>query len=254
MYQRNSAGPFFLDSFAHIFRQMEANKSACPDWFIHDTGTLNDSYRRPVQQDSHEFLLNLLSRFNQECLTGMDFGFAPPETLLSHFFTWRTSSQIRCENCSTSHKDVELIDWTVPLRAGIPDLATAMCDLTSEDPVRIPVLCEDCGIAGRCIKLSCIVCFPLVLVATLMRFDNQLRKIDDFVEYPEVLVVRGQHHYQLYAMILHEGRVINHGHFFAYVRDQNDVWYKADDVCVYRVKSAVVMRATPYVLFYKMIM
>jgi ubiquitin carboxyl-terminal hydrolase 36/42 len=255
MYQRNSMGPFFLDSFAHIFRQMETNKSACPDWFIQDAGILSERYRRPLQQDSHEFFLNLLSRFNQECLTAMDVGFAPPETPISHFFTWRTSSQIHCERCSeTFQKDVELIDLTIPLGNQIPDLASGIADLTSEEPTRISVQCEHCGAAGGCIKSSDTVRFPLILVATLMRFDNQLRKIDDFVEYPEVIDVHGKHRYQLYAMILHEGRVINHGHFFAYVRDQNDVWYKADDVCVYRVKPAVVMHAAPYVLFYKMIM
>jgi ubiquitin C-terminal hydrolase len=80
-----------------------------------------------------------------------------------------------------------------------------------------------------------------------------MRKIDDFIEYPEV-IGDGEHRYGLYAMIAHEGRGINHGHFFAFVRDQEGVWYKADDVCVFRVKAQVVMHARPYVLFYRLLL
>jgi len=255
IYQHNSTGPFFLDFFGHIFRQMEANKSACPDWFIHDAGVLNSRYRGPIQQDAHEFFLDLVARFNQECLAAMDVEFAAPETFLSHFFTWQVRAQTKCEKCSQiTHKDIELLDWTIPLRTGIPNLAAAIDDLTSDDPIQISAECEHCGAVGPWSRSSSPIRFPFILVATLMRFDNQLRKIDDFLEYPDVITVQGKHRYQLYAMILHEGRVINHGHFFAYVRDQGGVWYKADDVCVFRVKAAAVMSAGPYVLFYKMIM
>jgi ubiquitin C-terminal hydrolase len=85
-----------------------------------------------------------------------------------------------------------------------------------------------------------------------LRCDNELRKIEDYVKFPNILAVGNEGIlYQLYGLIVHEGKVINHGHFMAFVRDQNDVWYRADDMCVFKATTEAVMLSRPYLLFYK---
>jgi ubiquitin C-terminal hydrolase len=84
-----------------------------------------------------------------------------------------------------------------------------------------------------------------------MRFDNALAKIEDFLSFPKTLAVQGQYEYELYALVLHNGRLISHGHFVAFVRDQQENWYRADDLCMYRMKEDAVFTSCPYVLFYK---
>jgi ubiquitin carboxyl-terminal hydrolase 36/42 len=234
---------------------LELGKAVCPDWFIKDSADLHERFKGPMQQDAHEYFIALLGRFRRECCNAVGARFMEPETLLTHYFSWKLKSNVLCSGCGfVEDKTVDFVDWTVPVRE-VRNIATVVNELTVGEPVRMHGPCPHCGAMGSCMKTTVPVACPLILTMTLMRFDNQLRKVDEFVEYPDILHVRGgEYSYQLYGMIVHEGRVINHGHFFAYVRDKDGVWYKADDLCVFRVKPAVVMNTTPYVLFYRMIM
>jgi ubiquitin C-terminal hydrolase len=250
LYQSNADGPFFLDSFARLFTQMQGKRAPCPDWFLKDSGVLQARFRGPFQQDAHEFFLALLDRFSKECLNAIEPEFISAPTMLTHYFTWHISTQVTCAACGThSETDSEFVDWSLPVSRNA-SIAGAIDPFTS-DIVDTP--CDCIGARGSCTRRNCPVRYPLVMTVMLMRFDNQLRKIDDFVEFPEVMAV-GERHYRLYAMIVHEGRAINRGHFFAYVRDEAGTWYKADDVCVFQVKATVVMRSLPYVLFYKIML
>ena len=132
------------------------------------------------------------------------------------------------------------------------NLQDAVDQMMSPEKCRLSTRCNHCN--GSLRKRSSVTKWPLVLTVTLIRFDEQLRKIDDFFEFPEVLEVNdGEIEYELYGMIVHEGRVINHGHFFAYVKNEDGAWFKSNDVCVFKVNPEVVMSARPYVLFYKQI-
>jgi ubiquitin carboxyl-terminal hydrolase 36/42 len=253
VYQFNSDGPFFLDSFARIFSEIRTRKSACPNWFLQDVPVLLDRFRGPFQQDAHEFFLALLTRFGNECLNAIQSEFVQPPTILTHYFTWHLQSEVSCTACGAEFAtDSEFINWSLPV-PGTLSFAAAIQGFASEFQVPIEAPCKHCGAAGSCVKSTQPVRYPLVMTVMFMRFDNELRKISDFVEFPEVMTVRDRR-YQLYGMIVHEGRLMNRGHFFAYVKDEFDVWYKADDVCVFRVKLPTVMQSTPYVLFYKMLL
>lgn len=249
MYQVNAASAFFLDSFAHLFSEMEANKCVCPSWLLADAGLVQETFAKPIQQDAHEYLIDLLDLFEKECRA------ADPredsETMISHLFGCQVSSTLDCGACGLSVVQ-QLIyhDLTISI-SQYPDLATAISVMTTETEMNTSSPCERCGCTHQVTKKSNITRLPLILVITLMRFDNALHKIEDFFEFPETLVVGDDQEYHLYAMILHEGRHISHGHFVAQVKDSNGDWYKADDVCVYRMKIEAVMNSCPYVLFYK---
>jgi ubiquitin carboxyl-terminal hydrolase 36/42 len=245
MYLCNSEGAFFLDSFAHIFSQMKSSRSACPDWFVQDSFLINDRFQGPMQQDAHEYLIELLDRFDQECLASMRSQCGRVDTLISHYFSWKMSSETFCRNCrKLTVRSYQTNDLTFPIRE-YRNVQTAFREFSAEQPFAVPSECEHCG-CKRQVMTNVINECPLILVITLLRFDNQLRKIDDYFEFPEFLTMENHEIcYKLYALVIHEGKVINHGHFFVFVRDEKDVWYKADDVCVFKVKSEVVMESRP---------
>jgi ubiquitin carboxyl-terminal hydrolase 36/42 len=246
LYQQHTNSAFFLDSFARVFSEMGNKRSASPTWILRDAGQIAATFSRPIQQDAHEFLMHLLERFDRECAAGIE-----GKTIVGHFFTCEVTIKIKCHHCgAVSSRNTKAQDIEVPMRE-FPMLAAAIETITSAVEIPIPGKCEHCKGTGTLTKASHFTKFPLVLIVTMMRFDNALKKIEDFLEFPTELRVHNQLEYRLYALILHDGRQISHGHFVACVRDNNGIWYRADDVCVYRIKEEVVFGLCPYVLFYK---
>lgn len=250
MYQCNADGAFFLDSFAHIFHQMSNSKSATPSWFLTDRELLSSCFSGPRQQDAHEFFLALINTFDTECRNALRTKCDNSETFISHLFSSSNTSETFCKKCKTTEKTlVRFSDLEVQIRS-FENLQDAVDQMLASQTQRLSRKCDRCNTWLH--QHRYVTKMPLILTVTLMRFDEQLRKIDDFFEFPDILEVNdGEIQYQLYAMIVHEGRVINHGHFFAYVRTEEGVWIKANDVCVFKVNLDVVMRSCPYILFYK---
>jgi len=251
LYMKNESKPFFLDAFAHVFSELEKNRSICPSWFLNDAGSINDTFRKPIQQDAHEFLLSLLETMEIECKSALNPNDNQNDTLVSHFFAGKHVNTIECSKCHhSSMNQARFFDITVPFYT-YDDLQQAISVLTCKREISINNTCMQCQ-NTECTKSTETTCFPLILMITMLRFNNNLKKLEDFFKYQDTLVVGDDNlEYSLYSMIVHEGRFISHGHFIAYVRDSNNIWYKADDVCVYRVKDDVVMNLCPYVLFYK---
>jgi ubiquitin carboxyl-terminal hydrolase 36/42 len=236
-----------LDSFGHIFSQLNYKKSVCPEWVLADKSLINPRFQGAKQEDAHEFLIQLLSRFDEECVTAI---FRPEDsTVIDHFFRWQVQSTVTCQNCHCQTENTaEFVDWTIPI-GEFSDLTEALASYTSERPVCLQGACEHCHCCSLT-RTDHIDNYPLILIATMMRFDNDLRKIDDFMAFPESVSLPGGR-YELYSIIVHEGKVISHGHFLSYVKDGNGNWYKADDLTVFKSKGEAVLGMRPYILFYK---
>lgn len=260
MYNANNDGPFFLDSFAHIFSLMNGSKSICPDWLITDSQYINPIYKPPYQQDAHEFLINLLDKFDQECRAALFNNnrdaskniINQPSTMISNMFYGKISTKVRCKKCNYSNDEVSTFsDISIPIHTynSVETAINKMLSFTSDE---VDGKCEKCDQANCVIASKNIIQYPLILIVTLMRFDNQCRKIDDYLEYQKFITVgENKIKYQLYAMIIHEGRMINHGHFISYVMDSKETWYKVNDVCIFKVHEKKILELNPYVLFYK---
>lgn len=328
MYEKNSDSAFFLDSFAHMFSLLSEKKSICPDWLLSDCHLISEMYKLPVQQDAHEFLLNILDKFDNECRAALgnthslsnssslsfssnssssvslpsspsdsipdssnqqslvisstptfngntQHSTSKIDTMISNFFCGYSSISISCNECGlTTYKSSKFTDINIPILE-YPDAETAVNDILSFQSQEIEGKCENCG-KEACLTMSKQVNqFPLVLILTLMRFNNSLKKLEDFFEFQKILTIHTESStssdsesisdetddennsnnikYQLYAMVVHEGRLINHGHFNAYVMDASGDWYKTDDVCIFKVKEEKILSSSPYVLFYKRI-
>jgi uncharacterized UBP type Zn finger protein len=250
IYQRNSSAAFFLDSLGRIFSELNSRRSTSPTWILQDAGQLADRFRRPLQQDSHEFLLHLLDALDGECIAALPGG---GDTMISQYFACELTVTLTCCSCgASSSRETKCHDIGVPMRE-FSDVEAAVRAITSAAAITVPGQCEYCGTRDQLVKANHFTSLPLILIVTLMRFDNALTKVEDFLSFPKTLVVQGRYEYELYALVLHNGRLISHGHFVALVRDQQENWYRADDVCVYRMKEDAVFTSCPYVLFYKRI-
>jgi ubiquitin carboxyl-terminal hydrolase 36/42 len=248
LYQDNADSAFFLDSLAHLFADLHSRRSVTPAWILTDSQILGDRFRGPLQQDAHEFLLALLDQCDTECANASP---SAPPTMIGRFFAGEVIVKLSCAQCgfevSTRNP---YFDIGVPMREAT-DLAAALEAITKPQEVAVQGQCECCGATDCLTRASQYTAFPLILIVTLIRFDNQLRKIEDFFEFPKMLELGGGLAYELYAMVLHAGKLMRRGHFSAIVRDENDVWYRADDVCIFKMKEEAVMRSCPYFLFYK---
>lgn len=248
VYQNNASSAFFLDSFARIYAQISENRTVSPNWFLTDSGLIGETFRRPIQQDAHEFLLGLIDVMEGECENAMADG--DEESAVSYLFSGKLRTEIRCNNCGYETIRVNKFhDLAIPI-SEFGDLDEAIEALTSSERFPVSSQCEHCHVCGETYKSNIYQTFPLILIVTLLRFDNSCKKIEDFFGFQKYITV-SDYIYELYAMILHDGRLISHGHFVAYVKDENDNWYKADDINIYHLKEEAVMSSCPYVLFYK---
>ncbi|GAV58132.1 UCH domain-containing protein, partial [Cephalotus follicularis] len=62
--------------------------------------------------------------------------------------------------------------------------------------------------------------------------------------------ISGSLDYDLYGMIVHDGRYASSGHYYAYIRDSSS-WYKLDDEDFSPISEQEVLKQKVYILFYK---
>lgn len=248
IYQNNRSSAFFLDSFARIYSQISANKTISPTWFLTDSGFIGETFKKPIQQDAHEFLLGLIEVMEKECENALND--EDEDSIISHMFSGKLRTEIRCNNCGyETIRIIKFHDLAIPI-SEFTDLESAIKAITSSEKYIVTSQCEHCHIFGETSKTNIYQVFPLILIVTQLRFDNSCKKIEDFFSFQKQITV-SDYIYELYAMILHDGRLISHGHFIAYVKDENNDWFKADDINLYHLREEVVMSSCPYVLFYK---
>tara|TARA_Y100000816_G_scaffold290383_2_gene278931 strand:- start:662 stop:1720 length:1059 start_codon:yes stop_codon:yes gene_type:complete len=102
--------------------------------------------------------------------------------------------------------------------------------------------------------------FPNILVFTLKRFSNIVRKNQEYIDYPLTdfdlsKYVMGyddkKYVYDLYGICNHTGGVQG-GHYYAYVKNANGKWYKFNDTSVSEITNLATLQ-TPhaYCFFYR---
>lgn len=103
---------------------------------------------------------------------------------------------------------------------------------------------------------------PLVLNIHLKRFEYAGpggSKIGKHVRFGETLDLRefvspGRRGrvglYRLYAVLVHQGKSCNSGHYYCFVRSSSGAWYCMDDESVTQVGLATVLNRPAYMLFY----
>lgn len=56
--------------------------------------------------------------------------------------------------------------------------------------------------------------------------------------------------YKLISVLIHHGQTCNSGHYYCFVRNSNNCWYRMDDNHVSQVGLNEVLHQKAYILFY----
>lgn len=100
------------------------------------------------------------------------------------------------------------------------------------------------------------------LAIQLKRFnqDRDTTKINKVVKFEETMDIsriitpsekdKVNLKYNLYSIIVHTGDTINNGHYMAYVKSSNGIWYCMDNESVQVASLKRLMEEKPYMLFY----
>lgn len=102
----------------------------------------------------------------------------------------------------------------------------------------------------------------MALAIQLKRFnqDRDTTKINKIVKFEETMDIsrivstsekdKVDLKYNLYSIIVHTGETINDGHYMAYVKSSNGIWYCMDNEIVQVASLKRLMEEKPYMLFY----
>ena len=101
--------------------------------------------------------------------------------------------------------------------------------------------------------------FPNILVITLKRYHNGLRKIQNTVEFPLINLNMNKYYcynktepvlYDCFGVCNHSGNV-NGGHYTSFVKKYDNKWYLYNDSCIKEVNDNNVVSEQAYCLFYR---
>lgn len=127
--------------------------------------------------------------------------------------------------------------------------------------------CNKCGKYTNATKTTTLKEAPNNLIINLKKFDKFGTKIKSGLEYPNQFLLNDYVKesstkkkqsskgliYELYAVINHEGNYSHRGHYNAYVKSDNDIWYLCDDAKIKKFNGKTQLSSNKaYVLFYRL--
>jgi ubiquitin carboxyl-terminal hydrolase 22/27/51 len=183
---------------------------------------------------------------------------------------------------------------SAPVTPSIPTMEGCLEDLTTLENLSDDTYsCRGCDKKGQMTKTIRIRKLPAILCMQVNRFQNEFRggsvvqkKIKGRVQYPLEIDMKpytteggkkakgkadgktgggeygGKFMYELESVIVHEGKAIEQGHYFAFCRAAAEVpadgtpgrreWYMFNDAKVTVASEAVVLEQEAYLLFYSL--
>ncbi|KAL0237594.1 hypothetical protein PCE1_000988 [Barthelona sp. PCE] len=216
-----------------------------------------------AQDDAHKFLVQLLDRIQVEALDHNEEKFSSATratTALYSLLSGWLRSTIECKRCG--HKSIKyetFLDLTLPI---VGQKRTNFKESINEFLKKEEVEgweCESCRKEVVINKYFEVAKYPSsTLVFHICRFKTSFdsrsmkmrtRKLNSHFSFDEELVLDGEK-WTLTGIVEHMGRTTNGGHYVAYCRSANGVWYYIDDESVSRISKKDVFRAQAFMLFY----
>lgn len=213
---------------------------------------------RPYQQeDAHEFMRALLSTL---VMNGQN-------RRLSSLFDGLLESSVTCLQCGKpSLTRDRYMDLSLDIHQGyIKTLTDALAEFTAEETLDgdNSVHCRHCRgkkTAAKCLRLATA---PSIFVCHLKRFalDSYGRpaRIHKHVHFPERLHIGSYMSkvnqsrpppYDLVALLVHQGRTCDSGHYVAYCKHAGE-WFQCNDSLVEKVSVQKVLEQQAYILLYE---
>ena len=172
-----------------------------------------------------------------------------------NIFGSRAHETTRCASCPHVSEGPVMqtsFSLSVPLQ-GIHTVERLFADALGHEPIHGN--CPHCQSMNSRTKTTELINKPRVLVLHLKRWDfiRELRraeKINTTVSYETVFPLDVANVYELCSVVVHHGAV-GGGHYTAFVRAADRLWYHCNDAAPPRACSEEVLNATAYMLFYQ---
>ena len=230
-------------------------------------------FRPGRQEDSHEFLRLFIETLqkaglglNPEALKALD-ARSKETTAIHRIFGGYLQSTVTCSTCGhVSRTFDQFLDLSLDVNKS-DSLSSAFKVFTTPELLSKGnrYKCEACHRLVEAHKQFSIYKTPEVMTIQLKRFSvnpftGQTSKLNRPVNFPECVNISewisdtnsGEAtQYRLYGVIVHEGHSCNSGHYHAFVRNSNDIWYSMNDCSVHQVSLDTVLRQRAYILFYQ---
>ncbi|KAJ1501394.1 hypothetical protein HMI56_003259, partial [Coelomomyces lativittatus] len=263
----------YLCILENLYRQVIISKQQV----VHPTSVLlrlkkiGTEFSRHRQSDANEFMIKLLEKVESSLLVSyknLNLDYPSKCTTLLHQImgSWM-QSKVKCPKCqhvSTTFTNEFFCSLEIP--PGVDNLEKALHKYTRPEILASgnEWKCEKCKEYVNASKRITFHEPPLILCLQLKRFEfsshyisKKITKSISFKEYldlqPYVSTPLSQtkFEYSLQSVIVHYGNVQG-GHYFAYIKAPNNLWYEMNDTRVRLISLKKVLSATSdsYVLFY----
>ncbi|CAN0112232.1 unnamed protein product [Ectocarpus sp. 4 AP-2014] len=269
-----------LGAMQKLVRQIHQTKSGSaeqqairPRTFSDNLRKIGEKFRRGRQEDAHEFLRHLVDKMAGSYLDrrGVD-PFAPNRlaetTPIHRVFGGYLRSQLKCSECGFCSDTFDpFMDLAMNVEkvdsSGVPmnerSLQAALRRFTAPETLGAgnEWKCGGCNKLVEAEKNLSVFKPPNALVFQLKRFGftNRPRKVKDHISFGDKLnlEVSGPErwaNYDLTGVVVHSGKTMSSGHYYAYVRSTAGCWARMNDSVVTKVTLDTVLRDKAYVLFY----
>ncbi|CAL5197150.1 unnamed protein product [Lathyrus oleraceus] len=241
----------------HNDRALDPSRNTIhPALFVRNVNQFSDNFVAHSQEDAHEFMICALNKLKSAFPEGHN-------NLIEQIFGGKTVSQLRCRSCGFSSDTIEPI---FDLGLAVDNVSTVERALDSYIMVENMdgmFKCSGCHQEVYMEKQLLIYKAPEIAVLHLKRFKKDgstYGKIQNHVYFTPKLDLKpytsakGREDpilmYHLYAVVVHSGSRANSGHYFSYVRSDEDTWHLMDDSKVLSVSEEHVLAQPAYMLFY----
>jgi ubiquitin C-terminal hydrolase len=241
-------------------------------------GTLNAAFSNYQQQDSHEFLVFLLNKLDEEllnlhALTYCSNNINQQNSIIRKLFNIRINSQIKCLICEnkTIKEETEMVlSLAIESNRNVSNLYDCLSYHLSDEILSDEngVSCEKCKKKTRAIKSTEFISLPSIFCLVIKRFELQIVgdqmkwfKNNKNVSFPidnldmSNYIYRQNNQclfYDLFAVCNHIGDVSS-GHYTAVCRNpyKKEWYYYSDNVFSYINETYDISNNAAYILFYK---
>lgn len=248
-----------------------SSRMMSPDVILRHLKMLAKSMRHGRQEDSHEFLRQLLD----SCLMAelpenktVPSALVRSTTFLGQIFSGFLQSKVTCGSCGNVSRTFDpFMDLSLEIQ-GCSSLFDCLKKFTHADTLSgsNSYKCSKCQKRTSATKQMFVHQPSRVLTIQLKRFDIFSMKngsaqknnrhvaftseldISEFCSNSKLLPVNK---YKLYSIIVHEGGSMGSGHYVCYAKAANGLWYFYNDSSVVQVSEKTVLSQTAYILFYE---
>lgn len=238
-----------LSCLSDLFRSIEDGRkrtgSVAPKKFVQKIKAENELFRGYQHQDAHEFLSYLLNDVSETLAKeegGNDTSPDSHKTFVDTIFKGTLVTETKCLWCEnvTTRKE-PFYDLSLEIEDN-SSLSACLGQFSSEETLQgeEKYFCDRCGRKQEAVKRMRIADPPRVLCCHFKRFKyvesiGQMRKLMHRVVYPFDLRLTNTTDtceddgvYSLFAVVVHMGLHMNHGHYISLIKS-SDQWLCFDD-------------------------